>query len=109
MRCPSSPDQGGTSRPGSSFWNFTQLTVRPLLLPTGAVAGVGSHSAIVVAIVQLPSCNSQLPKARHPTTQPTATPNHQLRTTTNQVDIDSLPYRNLTHFYLNCRDPLQSG
>jgi hypothetical protein len=23
------------------------------------------------------------------------------------VDMDSLPYRNLTHFNLNCKDPLQ--
>src|ERR1041385_8972922 len=109
MRCPSSPGQGGTSRPGSSFWNFTQLTVRPLLLPTGAVAGVGSHSAIVVAIVQLPSCNSQLPKARHLTNSQLPTASYQPPATAHQVDIDSLPYRNLTHFYLNCRDPLQSG
>src|SRR3954464_9547103 len=29
MRWPSSPGQGGASRPGSSFWNFTHMTLRP--------------------------------------------------------------------------------
>ena len=32
MRWPSSPGHGGASSPGSSFWNFTHMTLRPLLL-----------------------------------------------------------------------------
>src|SRR5712671_1284151 len=39
MRWPSSPGHGLVSRPGSSFWNFTHMTVRPLLLVEGAEAG----------------------------------------------------------------------
>src|SRR5438045_6358808 len=35
MRCPSSPGHGASSRPGRSFWNLTQKTFRPLLLPAG--------------------------------------------------------------------------
>jgi len=63
----------------------------------------------VVAIVQLSTSNSQLPKARDLTNYQLSTPNYHPPATPGQVDIDSLPYRNLTHFYLNCRDPLQSG
>jgi hypothetical protein len=40
IRWPSSPGQGGESRPGSSFWNFWQNTIRPLAFPEDFVGGV---------------------------------------------------------------------
>src|SRR5476651_538427 len=41
MRWPSSPGHGTVSSPGSSFWYFTHMTMRPLLLvePPGASCG----------------------------------------------------------------------
>src|SRR4051812_31238492 len=40
MRCPSSPGHGIESRPGSSFWYFTHITLRPLVFVDGTGAGV---------------------------------------------------------------------
>src|SRR5262245_56034669 len=56
MRCPSSPGHGGESRPGSSFWNFLQNTLRPLLLPTMAGSlcdGCPQESAMPPIVVDL--------------------------------------------------------
>src|SRR5690606_16468965 len=37
MRCPiGCPSNGTSSKPGISRWNFTQKTVRPVLLPSGS-------------------------------------------------------------------------
>src|SRR5262245_10108215 len=47
MRCPSSPGHGTSSSPGRSFWNFTQWTIRPLLLVAGFGGGCGGlHCAM---------------------------------------------------------------
>ena len=46
MRCPSSPGHGGASRPGISFWNFLQNTVRPLVGPEGEEAGVDYRGSL---------------------------------------------------------------
>src|SRR3954471_23308827 len=35
MRWPSSPGHGTVSSPGSSFWNLTHMTLRPLLFVAG--------------------------------------------------------------------------
>src|SRR6185503_12202903 len=51
MRWPSSPGHGGASSPGSSFWNFVQKTVRPLLFVTAAGGGVGLHASSMCVIV----------------------------------------------------------
>src|SRR5262252_6668885 len=56
MRWPSSPGHGGESRPGSSFWNFLQNTMRPLLLPTvtgAACDGCPQESAMALIVVDL--------------------------------------------------------
>src|SRR2546428_6292308 len=55
MRCPSSPGQGGESRPASSFWNFTHMTLRPLLLVAGAAAAweCPQESAMLLIVVDL--------------------------------------------------------
>src|ERR1051325_1199919 len=50
MRCPSSPGHGGESRPGSSFWNFLQKTVRPDLLPTGCCEGDGPQISAMAGL-----------------------------------------------------------
>src|SRR5260221_9281247 len=39
MRWPSGPGHGIESRPGSSFWNFTHMTLRPLVLVDAPGAG----------------------------------------------------------------------
>src|SRR6266850_4809971 len=71
--------------------------MRPDLLPAGGwVEGTGSQSAMR-GIVQLSTLNSQLPN-------PTA---HRWEWEPG-VKPDTRPYRNLTHFHLNCRDPRQS-
>src|SRR3954469_8280418 len=60
MRWPSSPGHGIESRPGSSFWNFTHITVRPLLLVEGTDAGeldgpqASAMQKIVVYFVRQP-------------------------------------------------------
>src|SRR3954447_3723346 len=54
MRWPSSPGQGTVSKPGSSFWNFTHITFRPLVLvDAAAVSGCpeGPQESAMVAIV----------------------------------------------------------
>src|SRR5213082_2418873 len=55
MRWPSSPGQGGESRPASSFWNFTHMTLRPLLLVAGAGAACEcpQESAMLLIVVDL--------------------------------------------------------
>src|SRR5712692_8385673 len=55
MRCPSSPGQGGASRPASSFWNFTHMTLRPLLLVAGAAGAwvCPQESAMLLIVVDL--------------------------------------------------------
>src|SRR5260221_1537002 len=57
MRCPRSPGQGTESSPGSSFWNFTHLTLRPLVLVEARVAGDGAdgpqESAMKTIVVDL--------------------------------------------------------
>src|SRR5437764_5170039 len=55
MRWPSSPGHGGESRPASSFWNFLQNTLRPLLLPTvtGALCECPQESAMLLIVVDL--------------------------------------------------------
>src|SRR6185503_9934913 len=55
MRWPSSPGQGAESRPGSSFWNLTHITLRPLVLVDG-VAGADEcpqESAMLQIVVDL--------------------------------------------------------
>src|SRR2546423_4146987 len=39
IRWPSSPGHGTVSSPGSSFWNLTHITLRPLVLVDAAGAG----------------------------------------------------------------------
>src|SRR3954471_18087284 len=52
MRWPSSPGHGTVSRPGSSFWNLTHMTLRPLLFVEGPGAGaVGPQESAMKAIV----------------------------------------------------------
>src|SRR3954471_4285881 len=55
MRWPRSPGHGTLSRPGSSFWNLTHITVRPLLLVEGAGVGVDGpqESAMEKIVVDL--------------------------------------------------------
>ena len=45
-------EAGGASSPGSSFRNFTQVTMRPVLLPTGAEAG--AHSSAMWSMLPRP-------------------------------------------------------
>src|SRR5438105_3146385 len=58
MRWPSSPGHGGASRPGSSFWNFAHITVRPLLLVDGAGACECPQESAMLQIV-LDLCRSE--------------------------------------------------
>src|SRR3954467_608976 len=52
MRWPSSPGHGGESRPGSSFWNLTHMTLRPLALVEGVdAAGDGPQESAMLKIV----------------------------------------------------------
>src|SRR5260221_8004696 len=51
MRCPSSPGHGGASRPGSSFWNFTHMTLRPLVFVDGDGAAEGPQESAMEKIV----------------------------------------------------------
>src|ERR1700738_5701726 len=57
MRCPRSPGQGIVSSPGSSFWNFTHITLRPLVLVEAPGAGNGTdgpqESAMKEIVVDL--------------------------------------------------------
>src|SRR6266850_893830 len=55
MRCPSSPGQGGESRPASSFRNFTHMTLRPLVLVAGAAGAweCPQESAMSLIVVDL--------------------------------------------------------
>src|ERR1700758_1808051 len=55
MRWPSSPGQGGASRPASSFWNFTHMTLRPLVLVAGAAGACEcpQESAMRLIVVDL--------------------------------------------------------
>src|SRR4051794_12328228 len=52
MRWPSSPGHGTVSRPGSSFWNLTHMTLRPLVFVEGRGAGaVGPQESAMKPIV----------------------------------------------------------
>src|SRR3954454_17396239 len=52
MRWPSSPGHGTVSSPGSSFWNLTHMTLRPLVLVEGPDAGaVGPQESAMKPIV----------------------------------------------------------
>src|SRR4029079_13283831 len=52
IRWPSSPGQGGESRPGSSFWNLTHMTLRPLVFVDGVdAAGEGPQESAMLKIV----------------------------------------------------------
>src|SRR5882724_9215463 len=57
MRCPRSPGQGIESSPGSSFWNLTHMTLRPLVLVEAPGAGTGAdgpqESAMKKIVVDL--------------------------------------------------------
>src|SRR5476649_2386469 len=55
MRWPSSPGHGTVSSPGSSFWNFTHITLRPLLLVDWAGGGAGApqESAMLEIVMDL--------------------------------------------------------
>src|SRR4051794_13027286 len=48
MRSPSSPGQGGASRPGISFWNLLQKTIRPPLLRDGGSGCGGLQELMIV-------------------------------------------------------------
>src|SRR5476649_1016292 len=58
MRWPSGPGQGIVSRPGSSFWYLTHMTMRPLLFVDAPGAGSGAEgpqeSAMEKIVVYLP-------------------------------------------------------
>src|ERR1700758_2911724 len=60
MRWPSSPGQGGASRPASSFWNFTHMTLRPLALVAGTAGACEcpQESAMRLIVVDL-RCGEQ--------------------------------------------------
>src|SRR5579872_2055886 len=51
MRWPSSPGHGTVSSPGSSFWNFTHITLRPLVLVAGAEGVAGPQESAMRRIV----------------------------------------------------------
>src|SRR5687767_14358852 len=63
MRCPSSPGHGGASSPGSSFWNFWQNTIRPLVLPDGGCVGP-AHPLMGASLTGCPRAADTLARER---------------------------------------------